>query len=41
MALTIGGSPFLANANCTPPLEEKDLKNASPKNYLFWTLQHT
>ena len=27
----------LAHANCTPLLEEKDLKNDRLKNYLFWT----
>ena len=27
----------LAHANCTPLLEEKDLKNDRLKNYFFWT----
>ena len=27
----------LARANCTPLLEEKDLKNDRLKNYFFWT----
>ena len=28
----------LAHANCTPLLEEKDLKNDRLKNYCFWTV---
>ena len=31
----------LAHANCTPLLEEKDLKNDRLKNYFFGHLQHT
>ena len=32
---------FLAHANCTPLLEEKDLKNDRLKKHFFGHLQHT
>ena len=33
----LGGPYNLAHANCTPLLEEKDLKNDHLKKYFFWT----
>ena len=34
---TLESLKILAHANCTPLLEEKDLKNDRLKNYFFWT----
>ena len=37
LSVGVRDESILAHANCTPLLEEEDLKNDRLKNYFFWT----